>query len=140
MAGGFPWFPRGKRSEIRWHVPCAFHLGFRRTGMSSPSDRRRSPRVEVVGKVQGRVASTDVAIVVREMSLGGMSIESEAAFELGAVTDFLLTLGDGAGVELFGRAVYTRPLEGSNTPRFLTGIQFVDQEDAVRDGMMSKLT
>jgi len=108
--------------------------------MSSPSDRRRSPRVEVVGKVQGRVASTDVAIVVREMSLGGMSIESEAAFELGAVTDFLLTLGDGAGVELFGRAVYTRPLEGSNTPRFLTGIQFVDQEDAVRDGMMSKLT
>ena len=111
--------------------------------MSNPADRRRSPRVEVIGKVQGRVASSDVAVVVREMSLGGMSIESDAAFELGAVTDFLLTLGDGAGIELYGRTVYTRAIEGSPTPRFLTGIQFVDQEDAtpapVR-GIISKLT
>jgi len=111
--------------------------------MSNPSDRRRSPRVEVIGKVQGRVVSNDVAIVVREMSLGGMSIESETAFELGGVTDFMLMLGDGAGVEIYGRAVYTRPIEGAATPRFLTGIQFVDQEDAVHapvHGMMSKLT
>ena len=111
--------------------------------MSSPSDRRRSPRVEVIGKVQGRVASSDVPIVVREMSLGGMSIESESAFEVGTVTDFLLMLGDGAGVELYGRAVYTRPIEGAPSPRFLTGIQFVDQEDAAHPpvhGMISKLT
>lgn len=86
--------------------------------------------------------SLNVPIVVREMSLGGMSIESSKAFEVGAVTDFLLTLGDGAGIEVYGRTVYTRPLEGSNEPRFLSGIQFVDHDDAVGrpvDGIMSKL-
>lgn len=101
--------------------------------MSDSGDRRRSPRVEVIGKVRGRVVSLDVPIVVREMSLGGMSIESPRAFEVGTVTDFLLMLGDGAGIEVYGRTVYTRPLEGSNgskEPRFLTGIQFVDQDEA----------
>jgi hypothetical protein len=110
--------------------------------MSNPSDRRRSPRVEVIGKVQGRVVSLDVPIVVREMSLGGMSVESPTAFEVGAVTDFLLTLGDGAGIEIYGRTVYTRPLEGTLEPRFLSGIQFVDQDEATRQpvsGIMSKL-
>jgi hypothetical protein len=110
--------------------------------MSHSSDRRRSPRVEVIGKVSGRVVSLDVPIVVREMSLGGMSIESPTAFEVGTVTDFLLTLGDGAGIEVYGRTVYTRPLEGTDEPRFLSGIQFVDQDEAVRrpvDGIISKL-
>jgi len=64
------------------------------------------------------------------MSLGGMSIESATAFEVGAIVDFLLTLGDGAGIEIYGRTVYTRPIEGNGSPRFLSGIQFVDQEDA----------
>src|SRR5262245_66411167 len=110
--------------------------------MSNPADRRRSPRVEVIGKVQGRVASSDVLVEVREMSLGGMSIESATAFEVGAVTDFLLTLGDGAGIEVYGRTIYTRAVEGSAEPRFLSGIQFVDQDEAARrpvDGIMSKL-
>jgi hypothetical protein len=110
--------------------------------MSNPSDRRRAPRVEVIGKVRGRVVSLDVPIVVREMSLGGMSIESPTAFEVGVVTDFLLTLGDGAGIEVYGRTIYTRPLDGSDEPRFLSGIQFVDQDEAARkpvSGIMSRL-
>ena len=106
--------------------------------MSQPSDRRRSPRVAVLGKVQGSAVSGDVRIVVREMSLGGMSIETPTAFEVGAVTDFLLTLGDGAGIEVFGKTVYTRKLDGA---RVLSGIQFVDQDDAHPPvgGMISKL-
>jgi hypothetical protein len=96
----------------------------------------------VIGKVQGRVTSSDTPVVVREMSLGGMSIESAVELEVGAVVDFLLMLGDGAGIEVFGRTVYTRRLEGTDTPRFLSGIQFVDQEEASNapvGGMLSKL-
>jgi hypothetical protein len=74
------------------------------------------------------------------MSLGGMSIETPTALEVGAVVDFLLTLGDGAGIEVFGRTVYTRRLDGE-APRYLSGIQFVDQDEpsAPVGGMISKL-
>jgi hypothetical protein len=37
-------------------------------------ERRRSPRVVMLDRVQGRAVSLDVAVTVRDMSLGGMSI------------------------------------------------------------------
>src|SRR5262245_23474062 len=108
--------------------------------MSNASDRRRSPRVAVLGKVRGSTVAGDVPIVVHEMSLGGMSIESPAPFQVGSVTDFLLTLGDGAGIEVYGRTIYTRRLDGA-ADRFLSGIQFVDQDETNPPvgGMMAKL-
>lgn len=96
--------------------------------MSSPADRRRSTRVEVLGKIHGQVVSLDVALVVREISLGGMSIETPKAFTVGAVESFLLTLGDGAGVEVHGRVVYSKPAEAPGHEVFVTGIQFVDDD------------
>jgi hypothetical protein len=98
--------------------------------MGNPADRRRSTRVEVLGKVQGQVVSLEMPVTVREMSLGGMSIETTTAFEVGSTSDFLLTLGDGAGVEVYGKVVYTRLIEGSGQPRYLSGIQFVDVDEA----------
>jgi hypothetical protein len=108
--------------------------------MSDASDRRRSPRVAVQGRVHGST-SGDVQILVLEMSLGGMSIETPTALPVGEVTDFLLTLGDGAGIEVYGRTVYTKPIDGSAGPRFLSGIQFVDHDDATPpvEGLISNL-
>ena len=95
--------------------------------MSSPTERRRSARVEVLGKVQGQVVAP---VTVREMSLGGMSVETAAAFEVGSVKDFLLTLGDGAAVEVCGKVVYSRPIQEAGRSVYLSGIQFVDHDDA----------
>jgi hypothetical protein len=93
------------------------------------SERRRSPRIEMLGRVHGHVTSLDVAVTVREMSLGGMSLETEFAFPEGTVHAFVLTLGDGSAVDLRGRVV--RCMEaprGDGTRRYITGIQFVDEE------------
>lgn len=97
--------------------------------MSNP-DRRRSARVEVLGKIQGRLVSLETPVTVREMSLGGMSIETPTAFEVGSTSDFLLTLGDGAGVEIVGKVVYSRPLASAEQPRYLSGVQFVDHDES----------
>jgi hypothetical protein len=97
--------------------------------MGTSGDRRRSARVEVLGRIQGQMVRLDMPVTVRELSLGGMKIETPAAFEAGSVTSFLLTLGDGAGVEVYGKVVYTRAVAGSDPPAYLSGIQFVDQDD-----------
>jgi hypothetical protein len=63
-------------------------------------ERRRAPRVDLVGQLRGELVSVDLPIVVREISLGGMSIETSEAFEIESRHSFVLTLGDGAGVSL----------------------------------------
>lgn len=99
--------------------------------MKNPADRRRSPRVEVLGKIQGQIVSLDVPVRIREISLGGMSFETPQGFHVGLVQEFTLTLGDGSTVELSGRVVYSRPTIDANRTYYVTGIQFVDERESV---------
>ena len=83
-----------------------------------------------MGQISGRLAGSPVA--VREMSLGGLAIETGFPFLPGDVHDLQLTLGDGAAVDLRARVMHCRSLaDGEQEPRFLTGLQFID-EDADR--------
>jgi hypothetical protein len=95
-------------------------------------ERRRSPRVEVVGRVHGRAVALDVPITVREISLGGMSIDTPVAFEIDSVHHFSLTLGDGSVAMIAGRVRYSRQVsaegaEGS-AATFLTGLEFIEED------------
>lgn len=95
-------------------------------------DRRRSPRIELLGRLHGRVVAYDVSVVVRNVSLGGLSLESAFPFTVGVVHAFRLTLGDESSVELRGtilRSAEERAPDG--TTRYVTGVQFVD--DAAGD-------
>ena len=94
--------------------------------MTKPSERRRSPRVEMVGHMHGRLAAIDRQLVVRDVSLGGMSIETPIPLEPGAVLQFVLMLGDGAGVDVVGRIVRCAERAGTSGPVFVSGVQFVD--------------
>jgi hypothetical protein len=93
------------------------------------SDRRRSARVEILGKVHGHAVSLDVPVTVRDISLVGMAIETPFSFPVGAVHEFRLMLGDGAHVLLQGQARHCRLLTSPDvTATYLTGFQFVDEE------------
>ena len=92
------------------------------------SDRRTSPRIEILGRVHGQAISLDVQLVVREISLGGMSIETPVPFPLGAVHEFRLTLGDGSTVLLRAQVVHCRPIGTRDSALFLSGMHFVDDE------------
>jgi hypothetical protein len=96
--------------------------------MTHPSEQRRSPRAEMVGKMFGRLAAIDRQLVVRDISLGGMSIETPVALETGAVLQFVLTLGDGAGVDVSGRIVRCVEVAGPEGAAFVSGVEFVDVE------------
>ena len=96
--------------------------------MTNSSERRRAPRVDLVGQLQGELVSVDVPIRVREISLGGMSIETAEAFAIDTRHSFILTLGDGAGVFVLGRVAYSRKAADDQGVVFITGIQFLDEE------------
>lgn len=94
------------------------------------SERRRSPRVDLLGLVSGRLLTAGTEVVVRDMSLGGLATETPFQLERGSIHDLRLTLGDGAAVDLRARVMHSRNIapEGE-TERFFTGWQFVDEND-----------
>jgi hypothetical protein len=104
------------------------------------SDRRRSPRIEILGRLHGHSVSLDVPVSVREISLGGMALETGFPFPVGAVHEFRLTLGDGSQIQLNGRVMHSRDLgTPGGQPAFLTGIQFVDDEPTESDSGVEDL-
>ena len=95
------------------------------------NDRRRSARVEILGRVRGHAVLLDTAVIVRDISLVGMAIETPFEFALDTVHDFRLTLGDGAHVVLQARARHSRLLTGADdTANYLTGFEFIDDDAA----------
>lgn len=91
-------------------------------------DRRRNPRIQLLGRLHGSVVALEVAVTVTEISLGGMAIETEIDFPRGAEHEFQLTLGDDSTVRLKGRVAHSQKLSG-DAPRYLSGIEFVEEAD-----------
>lgn len=94
------------------------------------TDRRHTPRIQILGKLDGRAIALDVAVSVTEMSLGGMGIQTAIPFTVGEVHAFQVTLGDDSVVQLKGRVAHCTKLEGESAC-YLSGIQFL--EDAGDD-------
>jgi hypothetical protein len=101
---------------------------------ASMDDRRRSPRFELLGRVHGQVVSLATDVRIREISLGGLSFESEIAFPVGAIHEFRLQLGDRSTVILRGRVV--RCLKHGMVDgalRYTTAVQFIDDDPPPHD-------
>ena len=107
--------------------------------MTHPTERRRAPRVDLVGQLRGEFVSVDLPIVVREISLGGMSIETGQGFDIDSRHGFILTLGDGAGVFVVGRVAYSRHVDRPEGAVFISGIQFLDDEETEAGGDVGDL-
>ena len=105
------------------------------------SDRRRAPRIEILGRIQGQVlVPVPVEVTVREISLGGLSMVSPVMLPVGAIHEFGLTLGDESTVVLHGRVVYSRPEAARDgSPTFVTGVQFVEDEPPAVGGLIDKI-
>jgi hypothetical protein len=102
------------------------------------TERRRAPRAQILGRLHGRIVTVDTRVQIREISLGGMSLESEIAFPVGAVHQFELFLGDGASVAVSAQARHSRRVDDVSPMRYLTGFQFIE-DDPSADGRVTQL-
>jgi hypothetical protein len=88
----------------------------------SYADRRRSPRVEIPTR-------RDIPLKVRDISLGGCSVESTVPFAANAVHSLTLEVGDGSLLVIRAKVCHTRR---ETTPDghvvYVTGLEFTDAE------------
>jgi hypothetical protein len=111
-------------------------------------DQRRSPRLEVLGQLDGHVVSLDHQVRMRDLSLGGFAAESEKPFRPGSIHRFRITTNTGAATELWVRAAYCRHQGTGEPARFLTGFEFMRAEkpgvrgaiDAIIDSVTGGIT
>ena len=90
-------------------------------------DRRRAPRIELLGELHGHLVSLDVAIEVVDISLNGALIRTPFAVPLGSVHEFKLTLGDESATVIRGIAVRSHDFGAADGGlQYETGFQFVE--------------
>lgn len=107
-------------------------LGDRRTptpahGTPSTTERRRAPRIRVRGRLPASFTTASVPIAIRNISLGGVLVESPEPFPVGVVHQLRMAAHDEHldRPELIAQSVYSQSEflpDGRTT--FLTGFAF----------------
>jgi hypothetical protein len=103
------------------------------------TELRRSPRIEIFGRLHGHLVALDVPVSVTGISLGGVSFESPVDCPIGEVHEFRLALNGVASVRLKGRIVHCRSVSGRDEedPQYAAGAEFLpDVGDHVTDAIL----
>lgn len=96
------------------------------------TNRRSTPRLEVLGRLHGQIVSLDVPIAIGNIGLGGFSAESVMPFPLGARHQFRFTTARPVEVNIRAVVVHRRPAYSPDgLTYFITGFAFV--HDPMRD-------
>ena len=74
--------------------------------LDDASDRRRYPRVRPVQPRHGEALATQPPFVLKDVSLGGFSVEAPLPFEPGSAHPFEFVLPDRRRVELIGTVMH----------------------------------
>ena len=93
----------------------------------NPAEQRRTPRINVRNRLSGYIVSLDRDVVVRDISLGGFSIESETELPTG-VHVVRLQEGDRWSVTVTAASRHHRvaPAPGGRV-RHVMGFEYEDQ-------------
>jgi len=100
-----------------------------------PFERRQSPRLQILEDLHGRVVPLGLEMTMRDVSLGGFSVESPIAFPVGAVHRFRFNLDDSRLVTVVARVVHTTPVMTDRGQSYRTGLQFITSTDEFRQAV-----
>ena len=100
----------------------------------STGERRRNPRIDVLGQVHVQIVTCPAPASLREISLGGFSIETTTAFAPGQRHDFHFALDDGTDLRVRAMSVHCSLVRVvSGLPMHLSGFEFIQREAAARE-------
>jgi hypothetical protein len=107
-------------------------------------ERRRSPRIEILGQIHGEVVSLDLPILLREVSFGGFSAETPIQFPLGVAHAFRFSPAGEEALILTARVTYSRPAAADESATtYITGFEFAHKHAQTResvDELIDKIT
>lgn len=87
-------------------------------------ERRRAPRINLLQPLPGRVGPDGSPVSVRQMSLGGMLIDTPLSLSPLALHEFSLALDDHTVALVRGQVVHSRYVVDGDTVTYTFGIAF----------------
>jgi len=98
---------------------------------TSGAERRQSPRIEILGQLDGFLMTVDTGVTILDLSAGGFGIDSPVPLESGEVHECRFSLRDGVSVILLAKVVHCRPKKAKKgATRYLAGFEFLEQPNA----------
>jgi hypothetical protein len=95
----------------------------------SDANKRDSERIDLLGALQGEVMVFQPTSI-RQISRGGMQIETTIPLHVDSLHDFRLTLGD-RSIVLKGRVAHSRIIDvDQDIVTYRSGVEFVEPSDA----------
>jgi hypothetical protein len=89
-------------------------------------DRRRSPRLEVLEGIQGKLRPMDIPLTLLNLSDGGFMMQVPHQFQIGDVHEFRFTLGNGEPIVLSARVIHKMRASAGGVTSYVVGLEFVD--------------
>jgi hypothetical protein len=114
--------------------------GVKKMAFELTRDQRRLFRLEVRGEISGRVVGTDLPLMLRNLSGGGLLAETSTSLPVGSLHTIRLTAADGYVVIVTARCAHCRKLMPSDVPRFAVGFAFVTSNVDAIDALLDRLT
>lgn len=88
-------------------------------------DRRRAPRVDLLAELQGHLVTLDELVQVKQLSLGGLVVETTAPLSPRHEHDLRITFGEKAALVRV-RVIHTRVALVGEAVIYISGLQLVD--------------
>lgn len=88
-------------------------------------ERRQTPRVDLLAEVEGHLITLDERVLVRQLSMGGMVVETSAPLSPRVDHDFRLSVGDRT-VTVRACVMHGRVAVDGDVVTYVTGLQFLD--------------
>lgn len=110
-----------------------------------PNERRQAPRFEALGRLLGTLMPVNLPVRVRDIGLGGFSVETVEPIDAGAVHAVRFTAIDDWTAVLPAQSLHSRPsVAADGSPRYVTGFAFLteqvkDATTVIRD-LVTKVT
>lgn len=102
--------------------------------MSDQDDiKRDNQRIELLGGLRGEVMVFQ-PMLIREMSKGGMQVETGFPLQLDSLHDFRLTLPGGQSVVVKGRIAHSHISDvDQDVIRYRSGVEFIEPPERVAE-------
>jgi len=91
-------------------------------------DRRESPRLEVLERVQGELRALEMPVALLNLSRGGFMMQSPIAFIVGGSHDVRFTAAGKEPILLSARVIHTMRATASGSASYMVGLEFVDTD------------
>jgi len=91
------------------------------------TERRRSPRVEVLKRIAGQVSPANVPITLLNVSLGGFLMRAPVNYPRGETLEFCVTVAERDPIVIRVRVQHTMRATSGEGTSYISGVEFLDR-------------